>query len=155
MTITLDSSSTGCSLSGAGVVSFTAVGNCVIDANQGGNGSYNPAPPAQESIAVTAASLEGQTISFTTTAPTSATVGGATYSPAAMATSGLPVTITLDSSSNGCSLSGAGVVSFTGFGPCVIDANQGGNGTYGPPPSAADHPRAGEPNHLVHPPGTE
>ena len=49
-----------------------------------------------------------QTISFTSTAPGAASVGGATYTPAATATSGLAVTITLDGSSTGCSLN-AGV----------------------------------------------
>ena len=53
--ITLDGSSTGCALSG-GVVSFTAVGTCVIDFNQAGNGSYSAAPQKQQSIAVAAAS---------------------------------------------------------------------------------------------------
>jgi hypothetical protein len=37
--ITLDSASTGCSLSGGGVVSFPHTGTCVIDLNQAGNGT--------------------------------------------------------------------------------------------------------------------
>src|SRR6185295_13021668 len=37
-----------------------------------------------------------QTISFTSTAPAAATVGGPTYAVAATATSGLPVTFTID-----------------------------------------------------------
>ena len=70
-----------------------------------------------------------QTISFTSTAPGSASVGGATYTPTATATSGLAVTFTLDGTSTGCTLSG-GVVSFTAVGTCVVDANQAGNATY-------------------------
>ena len=51
--ITLDGTSSGCSLSG-GVVSFTAVGTCVIDANQVGNANYTAAPQVQQSIIVAA-----------------------------------------------------------------------------------------------------
>ena len=68
-----------------------------------------------------------QTISFTSTAP-SGIVGGPDYTPAATSTSGLPVTLSLDSSSTGCELD-AGTVTFTGVGTCVIDANQPGDGS--------------------------
>ena len=71
----------------------------------------------------------GQTITFTSANPSPVTLGGPTYTPTATATSGLPVAITLDGASTGCSLS-SGVVSFTAAGTCVIDANQGGNGTW-------------------------
>ncbi len=71
-----------------------------------------------------------QTINFTSTAPASAVVGGATYAPTATATSGLPVTLTIDgTASSVCSIS-AGVVSFHAAGTCVINANQGGDATY-------------------------
>jgi len=80
---------------------------------------------------VAADSPPDQTITFTSTAPSNATVGGATYTPTATASSGLtPVTITIDASASSvCSISG-GVVSFTAAGPCVIDANQAGNASY-------------------------
>ena len=81
------------------------------------------------------AAKTNQTISFTSTAPTSATVGGATYTATATATSGLAVTLTIDSSASSvCSINGSGVVSFIGAGTCVIDANQAGNSTYNPAP---------------------
>ena len=136
VTITLDSTSTGRSLSGTGVVSFTGIGSCVIDANQGGNGSYNPAPPAQESIAViVGGGPSDQTIMFNSSAPTDASAGMATYTPMATATSGLPVTITVDpSSASVCVISAGGVVSFVAPGTCLLDANQGGNGSYNPAP---------------------
>ena len=127
--ITLDASSTGCSIS-SGVVSFTSTGTCKIDANQPGNGDYNAATQVQQSIAV---GLQSQTITITSTAPTSETVGGPTYTPTATASSGLTVAITLDSSSTGCTLA-SGVVSFTAAGTCVIDFNQAGNGTYAAAP---------------------
>ena len=44
MTITLDGTSTGCTLN-AGVISFTAGGTCVVDANQAGNANWNAAAP--------------------------------------------------------------------------------------------------------------
>ena len=108
MAITLDASSTGCTLA-AGVVTFTGTGTCVIDANQAGNASYSAAPQVQQSIAI---GKTAQSITYTSTAPTTAVVGGATYTPTATATSGLTVAITVDpSSSSVCSIA-AGVVSF-------------------------------------------
>lgn len=53
---------------------------------------------------------------------------GKTFTPTATSTSGLPVTLTLDATSTGCSFSG-GVVTFTSTGTCVINANQPGDGT--------------------------
>lgn len=53
---------------------------------------------------------------------------GKQYTPKATSTSGLPVTLTLDATSTGCSFAG-GVVSFDAVGTCVINANQPGDGT--------------------------
>ena len=52
MTITLDGSSTGCSIN-AGVVSFQSAGSCVLDANQAGSAGFYAAPQVQQSFAVT------------------------------------------------------------------------------------------------------
>ena len=76
-----------------------------------------------------------QKISFTSTAPAHPIVNGFPYTVTASASSGLPVTLTLDGSSTGCTLSGASV-SFTAAGTCVIDANQAGNATYNAAPQA-------------------
>ena len=122
VTITPDSSSTGCSVSGR-TVSFTAAGTCVVDAIQPGNAGYLPAE-AQQSIPV---SLQTQTVSFKTAVPDA--LVGQTYVPKAVATSGLPVKLALDPSSKGCKLK-AGTVKFTKDGLCVIDASQGGNSTF-------------------------
>jgi uncharacterized repeat protein (TIGR02543 family) len=76
-----------------------------------------------------------QTISFTTTAPTTARVSGVAYTPQASSSVSLPVTITVDPSSVDannalvCSISG-GIVSFLKVGTCVLNANQAGNSTY-------------------------
>lgn len=73
-----------------------------------------------------------QSISFTSTAPAGATVGGPTYTPTATATSGLAVAFTIDPvSASVCSL-GGGQVSFTGTGTCTIRANQAGDGNWNP-----------------------
>src|ERR1019366_4059469 len=76
-----------CSLEGS-TVSFSATGTCTIDANQAGNANYDAAPQAQQSFLV---GKYSQVIAFTSSVPSSATVGGSTYSVAAKASSGLPV----------------------------------------------------------------
>ena len=81
-----------CSIAGS-TVSFIGVGTCVINANQAGNANFNPAPQVQQSFTV---AKSAQTISFTSTAPANATVGGPTYTVTATATSGLAVTFTID-----------------------------------------------------------
>ncbi len=127
VTFTIDGASTaGCAISG-GAVSFTAVGTCVVDANQAGNANYNAAAQVQQLITV---NKGNQTTSFTSVNPSPVLVGGPTYTPTATATSGLSVTFTIDGASTaGCSIS-AGVVSFTAVGTCVVDANQAGNANW-------------------------
>lgn len=85
-----------------------------------------PAAPAAKS---------DQTVRFTSVAPTSAYVGGPTYTVTASAQpSGLPVTFALDTSrSTGCAINGS-TVSFTGTGTCVIDAFQAGDDRYNAAP---------------------
>ncbi len=76
--------------------------------------------------------LEPQTISFTSTPPTSAKTGN-TYTPTATSTSGLAVALTVaPSSATVCSIASDGVVTFNAAGTCTIDANQAGNSTYAP-----------------------
>jgi hypothetical protein len=74
------------------------------------------------------AARKPQTIAFTSSAPKPATVGGPTYHATAVASSKLPVTLSIDASSRSvCTISGS-TVSFTSAGTCTIDANQPGNG---------------------------
>jgi outer membrane protein OmpA-like peptidoglycan-associated protein len=71
-----------------------------------------------------------QTITYSSTQPSAATDGGATYTVADSSTSSLIVATTVDAASSSvCSISGA-VVSFIGVGTCTLDANQAGNGSY-------------------------
>ena len=126
--ITLDSSSTGCTLS-SGVVSFSSAGTCVIDANQAGNTDYGAAPQVQQAIDV---GLNSQTISFT--APAHRTANGSDVL-APTASSGLSVKLSVDSSTtnDACSLV-SDIVHYAHGGSCVIDANQAGNSEYGAAP---------------------
>ena len=126
VTFSIDSSAHGsCSISGA-TVTFVAVGTCVIDANQAGNASYEPATQVQQSFVV----LGTQSITFTSTPPNPAVVGGTYPVTASGGASGNPVTFSIDSSAHGsCSISGA-TVTLVAVGTCVIDANQAGNASY-------------------------
>jgi YVTN family beta-propeller protein len=129
--ISLDQSSTGCTLN-EGAVEFTAIGTCVLDANQPGNAQYAAAPEVQESVDVFG---HAQTIAFNSQAPSTAAIGGPSFTPTATASSGLPVTVSLAAGSQGCVLS-EGVVTFTSAGTCLIAANQSGNSQYSPAPQA-------------------
>ena len=72
-----------------------------------------------------------QTITRTSTSPTSPVKSG-TYTPTATASSSLTVAITIASeSSSVCSIApGSGVVTFNTIGSCVIQYNQSGNSSY-------------------------
>ena len=119
---------TVCSLAGS-IVTFDAAGTCTIEANQAGDANWNPAPQAQQSFTVGRGT---QTITFTSTAPADAVVAGATYEVAATASSGLPVTFSIDAAAAAvCSISGS-TVSFQGAGSCVVNADQAGDADWNP-----------------------
>ncbi len=120
--ITLDKSSSGCSLSD-GKVTFTGDGTCVVDFNDPGNSDYAAAAQVQESIKV----YSSNTIS-TSNFPSAGSKGGS-YAPGSSATSGDKVLMTLSSDSSGCSLN-SGWVDFTGSGTCKVDFNDPGNGAF-------------------------
>jgi Subtilase family len=110
---------------------FIAAGTCTIDANQPGNSNYDAAPQTLQSFSV---SKNSQLITFTSIAPTTATVGALPYVVSAAASSGLAVSF-----SSGtplvCSVVGS-AVSFVGAGTCTIDASQEGSAEYGTAPEA-------------------
>ena len=68
------------------------VGTCTLDGNQAGNATTAPHPRSSNP----SPSPGPRRSSFTSTAPAAATVGGATYTPTATATSGLTPAITVD-----------------------------------------------------------
>ena len=109
----------------------------------GTSGTLETSTLGTHTYTVTAKSTDGQTstasisytvlgaqqITFTSTAPASATVGGVSYTVAATGgASGNPVTFS-SGAPTVCAISGA-TVSFTGAGTCTIDANQAGNADY-------------------------
>jgi uncharacterized repeat protein (TIGR01451 family) len=135
VTFSIDPASTpgACSISG-GTVSFADPGTCTVDANQAGDTDYSAAAQVQQSFTIGQAS---QAVTFTSTPPSPAVVGG-TYIPAATGGgSGNPVTFSIDSASTSgaCSIS-SGTVSFASPGTCTVDANQAGNAGYTAAPQA-------------------
>ena len=121
--------STVCSIS-SGVVTFKAVGNCKINADQLGDGTYNAAPQAQQSFDI---AKGDQTITFTSTAPAYAQITD-TYTPTATASSNLVVTFSIDATTPTiCSIS-SGVVTFNAVGTCKINADQDGSANYNAAP---------------------
>jgi hypothetical protein len=131
VTFTVAPSSSGvCSISGS-TVTLLAQGTCTVRANQEGNASYLAAPQVQQTFLV---GQVGQTITFSSTPPSGAAVGGPEYTVAATASSGLPVVFSANPSSAGvCNVSGS-TVSLTGAGTCTVDANQAGDANYQPAP---------------------
>lgn len=124
-----------CEVTGS-TVKFIGAGTCTIDANQAGNGEWEKAKQVTQSFNVAKGT---QTINFTSTAPSKATVGGPEYTVTAQGGfSGEPVELTIDATSSGvCLLSGTASgskVSFTGPGTCTIDANQKETSNYAAAP---------------------
>jgi hypothetical protein len=136
VTLSLDSTSaTGACTMISGVVSFTGVGLCVVDADQSGSVNYYAAPTAQQEFSV---GLDTQTITFTSTAPTTVTLGQSfTYQILATASSSLPVLFSIDRTAAAvCAVDSSGNVTLLGAGNCIIDAAQAGNATTAPANSA-------------------
>jgi hypothetical protein len=83
---------------------------------------------------------QSQSITFSSTAPSPASYSGANnqaYAASATATSGLPVTLSIDpASTSACAIFGNTISYGTGAGTCIIDANQPGNSSYLPAPQA-------------------
>ena len=119
-----------CSGSGSGSASATITmtapsGTCTVYYNQAGNATYAAAPQV---TSTTAATQVAQTITVTTAAPSTALRGG-TFSVAATASSGLPVSI---AGSGACSGSGGGsaTITATTTGTCTVTYTQAGNTNY-------------------------
>ena len=119
-----------------GEVTFTGTGNtCDVTATKAGDSDYNPRTSAAVTITVPGgpAGLTAQTIGFTSTSPASP-VDDDTYVVSAEATSGLAVTIAVQSGSPAVCTATTGsspvTVTFTGAGTCVLEATQTGDGRF-------------------------
>ena len=106
------------------------MGTCTIDADQIGDSEYVAAPQAQQSFPVDKGS---QLITFLSSPPATATVGGTAY-VAAVASSGLPVSFA-SSTGSVCSTAGS-TVTLIGSGTCTISADQTGDSEYEAAPEA-------------------
>jgi len=125
-----------CSVTGV-VVSFTGWGSCdLVVTTAAGDG----APEYRVLQTVHVARL-AQAITFTSTPPSPATVGGAGYQVTATGGgSGRPVVFSVDptSTAGACTVSGS-TVTFTGDGTCVVAAGQAGTTDYASAPTALQH----------------
>jgi predicted outer membrane repeat protein len=111
-----------------GVIPDPTSGLCPVSADQRGDASTTGEPCNAGSVQDASA----QSIGSVSTPPSGASVGGATYTPSATATSGLAVAITVDASTAGnCSIAG-GVVRFDEAGNCELDFNQSGDSDWDP-----------------------
>jgi len=127
--VTADGLSYGVCTVSAGVFSYQSTGTCTVDFDQAGDDNWAPATEVQQSFPV---GQGPQSIGSLSTSPSSALVGGSSYTPTATATSGLAVSITVDpSATDVCSIF-AGVVSFESVGTCTLDFNQVGNSNWLP-----------------------
>ena len=137
VTFAADVASVACSVTPTGVVTFTAAGNCIIDADQSGSADYLPAQTRQQTFNVAQAS---QTVTPTSSPPCSICITQTTYNLSGTASSGLAVQFGIDTSAStpgSCSIAG-NVVTINGGlgfpGTCVIDFFQDGNQDYSAAP---------------------
>ena len=125
-----------CNVSGTNgtTLNYTALGSCLVDANQAGNTTFAAATQVQQSVTVTPFVLTPQTIAFT--GPGTGTVGTSATLSATGGASGNPVVFTVDPTTTAgvCNVSGTNgsTLSYTAAGACVVDANQAGNATFAP-----------------------
>jgi alpha-tubulin suppressor-like RCC1 family protein len=106
------------------------LGNHSITAAYGSDTLHDASTSPILTQTVTASGKSDQTITFNSIPPLDATVGGATYVPAATASSGLTVSL---GAGGACTIA-SGVVHFNSVGSCTVTADQAGDGDYNPAP---------------------
>jgi parallel beta-helix repeat protein len=107
------------------MLTLTGTGTVSVEAMQAGNTTYNAATPVTQSFAVSAATLQSQTISFP--AISNKTFGNAPFTLNAYASSGLTVNYRVVS---GPATVSGNTVTMTAAGTVTIEATQPGNATY-------------------------
>ena len=116
-------SSGGCSNSGATYTMTSGTTACSVIANQSGNSTYAAAPTVTNTVA---ASLATDTVTFTTSAPSSAVYN----SHFTVAASGLGTGAITYTSAGACSNSGATYTMTSGTGTCTVTATQAADSNY-------------------------
>jgi hypothetical protein len=106
-------------------VAYASAGTHEVTAAYAGSGAWAASTSAPVTQVV---NRQSQTVTFTSTAPTNATVGGSSYTVSATATSGLAVTFSTSTTAV-CTVSGT-TVSYVAAGTCTVLASQSGNATY-------------------------
>ncbi len=135
-----DPQGAACTVSADGTVQFTAVGTCIVDADQDGTADYEHATRATQTIAV---SKGTQTITFTSTPPATAMVGGMYSAKAVGGASGRPVLFAAAVATvDNCAVITTGIVRFTRAGLCTVVASQAGSPKYLKAPPARQVIRA-------------
>lgn len=139
-----------CSVSGVdgATVSFSAVGTCILDANQAGDANWLAAPQVSEMIAVGPGS---QTIDFVP--PATGSVGTSVQLSAGGGGSSSPVVFSVDPTSDAgaCAVSGTdgSTLSFTGVGSCVVDADQAADANYAAAPQVTETVTVGQGSQTI------
>jgi hypothetical protein len=115
-----------CSISSTTLTPGDAGSTCIIQVTKAADSNYNVATSSTQTITI---NKINQTVSFTSTAPSSP-VSGDTYRPLATSSSGAIPTISIDATSSSvCSLS-AGIVTFNTSGTCLIEADSASSTNY-------------------------
>jgi hypothetical protein len=141
-TVVFRSGGTPITCSGGTQTLSAGVATCVTTFSSSGSRSLTAAYAGSAPFAASTSSAlnqvvdqQTQTITFTSTAPTSARVGGGTYAVSAVASSGLSVSFSSGTPSV-CTVSGS-TVSFVAGGACTVLADQAGNAAYAPAAQAS------------------
>jgi hypothetical protein len=112
----------------SGTVNYVGLGTCSLTAHVAATTDFVAGTGSAQTFSVGQAT---QAITFTSTAPTNATVGGANYTASATASSGL-TPVTFAGTSGVCTASGTNgvTITFVGAGTCTVTASQAGNTDY-------------------------
>ena len=123
VTYVVSSGTATCSEPSPGVLHASGPGTCLVTATKAADSNFLVA----SSTSTTVTFSQVQTLTFSSSAPTHAVVGG-TYTPVATSSANLTVAVSVDPASSAtCALS-AGTVTFLSPGTCELDANQSGGG---------------------------
>ena len=126
LTVALATNNTAICTIVAGKLHAVGVGSCIVKATQAGNVKFAAATAVPRTLAISAARLTAQTITFAP--PTTLTLAQSPYTLTATTSSGLVPVIT-SSTTTICTVSGL-TLTLLKTGTCTLAANQAGNATY-------------------------